>query len=138
MALVKIIKDQFELYKKINKKISIDVVNNIKNYSDFNKLAGKEETKILLDRIVLVYDKHMTHDVIKQLIKMFSTPFWIEWKQKMPAISKEAGLVGSEWTQEIMQSESFKKKLDSLVSKYDLEKLNSMPEKPHLKNKTKN
>ena len=75
----------------------------------------------------------MTHDVIKQLIKMFSTPFWVEWKQKMPAISREAGLIGSEWTQELLQSESFKKKLDNLVTKYDLEKLNSMPEAPHSK-----
>jgi hypothetical protein len=101
-------------------------------WDDFNKLLGKEEMKVLLDRVVLVYDKNMTHDVIKQLIEMFSTPFWTEWKQKMPSISKEAGLVGSEWTQEIMQSESFKKKLDSLVSKYDLENLNSIPEKTNL------
>ena len=68
-------------------------------WDDFNKLVGKQEMKVLLDQVILVYDRHMTRDVIKQLIKMFSTPFWIEWKQKMPTISKEAGLVGSEWTQ---------------------------------------
>ena len=102
-------------------------------WDDFNKLVGKEEMKVLLDQVVLVYDKHMTHDVIKKLIKMFSTPFWIEWKQKMPTISKEAGLVGSQWTQEIIQSEAFKKKLDSLVTKYDLENLNSIPKKKNLK-----
>ena len=101
-------------------------------WDDFNKLVGKEEMKVLLDRVVLVYDKHMTHDVIKQLIKMFSTPFWIEWKQKMPTISKEAGLVGSQWTQKIIQSESFKKKLDNLVRKHDLENLNSIPENTNL------
>ena len=103
-------------------------------WDDFNKLVGKEEMKVLLDQVVLVYDKHMTHDVIKKLIKMFSTPFWIEWKQKMPTISKEAGLVGSQWTQEIMLSELFKNKLDNLVRKYDLENLNSIPEKTNLKN----
>ena len=102
-------------------------------WDDFNKLVGKEEMKVLLDQVVLVYDKYMTHDVIKKLIKMFSTPFWIEWKQKMPTISKEAGLVGSQWTQEIMQSELFKNKLDNLVRKYDLENLNSIPEKTNLK-----
>ena len=106
-------------------------------WNDLNKLAGKEEIKMLLDQVVLVYDRHMTHDVIKQLIKMFSTPFWIEWKHKMPAISKEAGLVGSEWTQKIMQSESFKKKLDALVTKYDLEKLNATPEASHAKEQSK-
>ena len=107
-------------------------------WDDFNKLAGKEEMKVLLDRVIAVYNKHMTHDVIKQLIKMFSTPFWVEWKQKMPAISREAGLIGSEWTQELLQSESFKKKLDNLVSKYDLEKLNSPPEISHSKENLKN
>ena len=106
-------------------------------WDDFGKLAGKEEMKVLLDCVVAVYNKHMTHDVIKQLIKMFSTPFWVEWKQKMPTISREAGLIGSEWTQEFLQSQSFKKKLDSLVSKYDLEKLNSAPEISHSKNESK-
>ena len=108
-----------------------------KFWDDFNKLAGKEEMKVLLDRVVAVYDKHMSHEVIKQLITMFSTPFWDEWKQKMPTISREAGLIGSQWTQELLQSQSFKKKLDSLVSKYDLEKLNSAPETSHSKNESK-
>ena len=106
-------------------------------WDDFNKLVGKEEIKVLLDRVVAVYDKHMSHKVIKQLITMFSTPFWGEWKQKMPTISREAGLVGSEWTQGLLQSPSFKKKLDNLVSKYDLEKLNSTPETSHSKNESK-
>jgi len=38
-ALVKIIIDQFESYQKANKKISLDVVNNIKTYTNPNKLA---------------------------------------------------------------------------------------------------
>jgi uncharacterized protein len=98
-------------------------------WDEFNKLPGQEDMKVLMDRIVLVYNKHMSHDAIKQLIKMFSTPFWEEWRKKMPSISKEAGLIGSEWTQELLQSELFKQKVDKLVKKYDLEKLN-----PSLKN----
>jgi len=38
-ALVKIIVEQFESYHKINKKIPIEVVNNIRTYSDPSKLA---------------------------------------------------------------------------------------------------
>ena len=106
-------------------------------WDDFNKLVGKDEMQVLLDRVVAVYNKHMSHEAIKQLITMFSTPFWDEWKQKMPTISREAGLIGSQWTQELLQSQSFKKKLDSLVSKYDLEKLNSVPETSHSKNESK-
>jgi len=87
--------------------------------------------------VVRVYNKHMSHDVIKELIKMFSTPFWEEWKQKMPDISREAGLIGSQWTQEVLQSETFKQKVDDLVKKYDLEKLNPLKDKPHSKENSK-
>jgi len=38
-ALMKIIVDQFDSYQKINKKISSEVINNIRNYTDANKLA---------------------------------------------------------------------------------------------------
>ena len=104
-------------------------------WDEFNKLPGQEDMRVLMDRVVLVYSKHMSHDAIKQLIKMFSTPFWEEWKKKMPSISKEAGLVGSEWTQELLQSELFKQKVDKLVKKYDLEKLNSSPKNSPSKEK---
>ena len=102
-------------------------------WDEFNKLVGKEEMDVLMDRVVLVYNKHMSHDVIKQLIKMFSTLFWEEWKQKMPAISKEAGLIGSQWTQKLSQSEVFKHKVDDLIKEYNLDKLNSKPEAAHQK-----
>ncbi len=38
-ALAKIIIDQFESYQKINKKVSLEVVSNIKTYTNYNKLA---------------------------------------------------------------------------------------------------
>ena len=38
-ALMKIVIDQFESYQKINKKIPIDVFNNIRKYTDSDKLA---------------------------------------------------------------------------------------------------
>ena len=102
-------------------------------WDEFNKLIGKEEMDMLMDRIAIVYDKHMSHKVIKQLIKMFSTLFWEEWKHKMPLISKEAGLIGSQWTQELAKSKKLKQKIDNLVKKYGLEKLNSNLETSHPK-----
>ena len=104
-------------------------------WDEFNELVGKEEMKVLLDRVILFYNKYMSCDAIKQLIKMFFTSFLEEWKQKMPAISRKPGPAGSEWTHKLLQAESFKKKLDNLVSKYGLEKLNSTPKKPPLKEK---
>jgi ATP-dependent Lon protease len=38
-ALIKIIIEQFESYQKINTKISLEIVNNIKTFIDFNKIA---------------------------------------------------------------------------------------------------
>jgi ATP-dependent Lon protease len=61
-ALIKMIIEQFDAYQKINKKISEEVVKNIKNYSDFNKLSdviianlniNLEEKQNLLEMIVL-------------------------------------------------------------------------------------
>ncbi|MBS56580.1 MAG: endopeptidase La, partial [Rickettsiales bacterium] len=38
-ALVKIVLEQFEAYHKVNKKIPIDIVNNLKTFNDANKIA---------------------------------------------------------------------------------------------------
>ena len=98
-------------------------------WDEFNNLIGQKEMDDLISRVIPVYDKHMDHAVIRELIKMFETPFWEEWRKKMPAISREAGLAGSRWAQEISQSDVFNKKIDSLVKKYELEKLNPKKEK---------
>ena len=38
-AIVKLVIEQFEEYQKINKKVPIEVVNNLKNYTDSNKTS---------------------------------------------------------------------------------------------------
>ena len=96
-------------------------------WGEFNQLIGKKEMDDLIDRVIPVYDKHMSHETVKKLITMFKTPFWDEWKEKMPQISREAGVIGSEWGREHTQSEAFNKKLQGLIKKYELEKLNPTP-----------
>ena len=98
-------------------------------WEEFSQLIGKKEMDDLIDRVLPVYDKHMSHETVKKLITMFETPFWDEWKEKMPQISREAGLIGSEWGREYTQSEAFNKKLQDLIKKYELEKLNPPPDK---------
>mgnify|MGYP006425889527 FL=1 len=93
-------------------------------WGDFNKLMGKKEMDDLVKRVIPVYEKHMSHETVKKLITMFETPFWNEWKEKMPKISSEAGVIGSEWGREITQSKKFNEKLEGLIKKYELEKLN--------------
>lgn len=96
-------------------------------WEEFNKLVGKKEMDELIERVIPVYDKHMSHETVKKLITMFETPFWEDWKEKMPLISREAGVIGSEWGREHTQSAAFKMRLDGLIEKYELEKLNSPP-----------
>lgn len=93
-------------------------------WEEYYQLIGQEEVNTLVERMIPVYDKNMSHEVIRKLIAMFETPFWEEWKVKMPAISREAGQIGSEWGQALLQSEEFNKKLEALIEKHDLEGLN--------------
>ena len=93
-------------------------------WTEFNQLIGEKEMNELINRVTPVYDKHMSHETVKKLIIMFETPFWEEWKKKMPLISREAGVVGSLWGKEISQSPAFNKKLEDLIKKYELEKIN--------------
>ncbi len=93
-------------------------------WTDFNALVGDREMDALVEKVIPVYDKHMSDDVIIKLIAMFETPFWKEWKEKMPLISREAGMAGQQWMHELTQADDFKHKIDRLVKKHELEKLN--------------
>ena len=94
-------------------------------WDEYDQLIDHKDIDTLLARVIPVYDKHMSHETVQRLIEMFETPFWQEWREKMPAISQEAGLIGSEWGAEIIQSEAFNAKLDALIQKHDLEALNT-------------
>ena len=93
-------------------------------WEEYYALIGQQDIDVLVERMIPVYDKNMSHEVIRKLIEMFETPFWEEWKVKMPAISREAGLIGSEWGQTLLQSDPFNHKLKELIQKHDLEGLN--------------
>lgn len=101
-------------------------------WEEYYQLIGQQDIDTLVERMIPVYDRNMSHEVIRKLIEMFETPFWEEWKVKMPAISREAGQIGSEWGQALLQSPDFNKKLEELIKKHDLEGLNktSPPEQP--------
>jgi len=98
-------------------------------WTEFNDLVGEKDMEALIEQVVPVYDKHMTNEVIVKLNEMFETPFWKEWREKMPLISREAGVAGQKWLHETTQSENFKKQIDQMVAKHELEKLNSAPTK---------
>jgi len=93
-------------------------------WEEYYDLITQKDIDQLVEKIIPVYDRHMSHSVVRELIRMFETPFWVEWKNKMPAISREAGLVGSEWGQGLLQSDAFNASLKALMKKHDLEGLN--------------
>ena len=93
-------------------------------WEEYYQLIGQQDVDTLVEKMIPVYDKNMSHEVIRKLIEMFETPFWEEWKVKMPAISREAGQIGSEWGQTLLQSDAFNQKLDALIKKHDLAGLN--------------
>lgn len=102
-------------------------------WEEYYQLIGQQDIDVLVERIIPVYDQNMSHEVIRKLIEMFETPFWEEWKVKMPAISREAGQIGSMWGQELIQSKAFNQQLEGLIQKHDLESLN--PRKPEASKK---
>lgn len=99
-------------------------------WTDFNGLVGEKDMDALIEQVIPVYDKHMTHEAIVKLNAMFETPFWKEWREKMPLISREAGIAGQKWLHKTTQSKIFKEKIDQLVAKHELEKLNAAPKNP--------
>ena len=114
-ALIKMILEQFEVYQKINKKISEEVVKNIRTYSDFNKLSDviivnlnislsqKQdllEMTILEDRLDKIYgylvaeiDSMQIEKKIKGRVKrqMEKTQKEYYLNEQMKAIQKELG-----------------------------------------------
>ena len=114
-ALIKIVIEQFEAYHKINKKIPIDIVNNLKTYSEGNKisdvvtvnlnitLAQKQELLELIsleERLVKIYaylvseiDSFQVEKKIKGRVKrqMEKTQKEYYLNEQMKAIQKELG-----------------------------------------------
>ena len=93
-------------------------------WQEYYQLIGQQDIDALVERMIPVYDKNMSHEVIRKLIEMFETPFWEEWKVKMPAISREAGQIGSVWGRELLQSDAFNNSLKALIRNHGLEDLN--------------
>ncbi|SVE30245.1 uncharacterized protein METZ01_LOCUS483099, partial [marine metagenome] len=114
-ALIKIVIEQFEAYHKINKKIPIDIVNNLKTFNEGNKIADvvtvnlnislsqKQELLELIsleERLIKIYgylvseiDSFQVEKKIKGRVKrqMEKTQKEYYLNEQMKAIQKELG-----------------------------------------------
>ena len=61
------------------------------------------DTKSMIDLIVPIYDKHLTHDDVKGLIAFYQSPLGRKMTGVMPQIAQESMQVGQQWGLQIAQ-----------------------------------
>jgi hypothetical protein len=69
-----------------------------KFWNDFMKEVHTEE---LIDLIVPVYDRNLTHDDVKELIKFYETPTGKKFVSVLPKITQESMAVGEKWGRDL-------------------------------------
>ena len=68
-ALTKIVIEQFDSYQKINKKVPVEVINNIKSYTDSNKISDViiANLNISLDQKQKLLEINSTEDILEKI-----------------------------------------------------------------------
>ncbi|HXU68970.1 MAG TPA: DUF2059 domain-containing protein [Polyangia bacterium] len=69
-----------------------------KFWSDFMKEVHTSE---LVDLIVPVYDRNLTHDDVKELIRFYETPTGRKFVTVLPKITQESMAVGEKWGRDL-------------------------------------
>lgn len=69
-----------------------------KFWDDFAKEANPNE---LVDRVALIYDKHLSHDEVKGIIAFYQTPAGKKLVSVMPQVTQESMQVGQQWGREL-------------------------------------
>ena len=67
-------------------------------WNEFRKELSADE---LVKLIIPLYDKHLTHPEIKELIKFYETPVGKKMIAVMPAITAESMQAGQQWGMDI-------------------------------------
>ena len=67
----------------------------------FDKLMEEADPNELIEISIPSYDKHMTHDDIKQLLKFYNSPIGKKLIEKQPLILRDSMIVGQKWGMEL-------------------------------------
>lgn len=67
-------------------------------WDDFAKEIKPEE---LIDLVVPVYDRNLSHDDIKAIIKFYESPAGKRFAAKLPDITQESMAAGQQWGQKL-------------------------------------
>lgn len=71
-----------------------------KFWDDFMREANADE---LINLIIPIYDRHLSHDEIKQIIKFYETPAGRKLITAMPQITQESMEAGKQWGAQLGQ-----------------------------------
>jgi uncharacterized protein len=77
------------------------------------KMVSHANLEELIERLIPVYDQHLTDDEIQGLIQFYQTPLGQRYVQVMPDMMKQSYAVSAQWGQEIA-----KQVLDEMREKY--------------------
>ena len=69
-----------------------------KFWDDFSKEADPNE---LVNRVALIYDKYLSHEEVKQIIKFYETPVGKKLVSVLPQVTQESMVVGQNWGREL-------------------------------------
>jgi hypothetical protein len=61
------------------------------------------DAKSMIDLVVPIYDKHLTHDDVKGLIAFYQSPLGRKMTSVMPQIAQESMQVGQQWGMQVAQ-----------------------------------
>ena len=67
----------------------------------FDKLMQEADANELIEISIPSYDKHMTHDDIKELLKFYESPIGKKLIEKQPLILRDSMIVGQKWGMEL-------------------------------------
>jgi hypothetical protein len=85
------IKQMFDMYKNQSTNVPDSV------WSGFENEFLRTSIDQLVDMLAPVYQKHMTEDDLKKIIKFYQTPTGKKYAEKTPLIMQESMAVGQQW-----------------------------------------
>lgn len=87
-----IIGQMMETFKKTDPKVP---------ESFWDEMAKEFDSKTMIDLVVPIYDKHLTHEDVKGLIAFYESPVGRKMTSVLPAIAQESLQAGQRWGMDI-------------------------------------
>jgi len=69
----------------------------------WNEFSAEVNTDDLVNLIIPIYDKHVSHADIKELIKFYESPLGKRFIEIQPVLLRESMVVGQKWGQQLGQ-----------------------------------